>query len=809
MKKLRIFILMLFLLILSGHLASCTNSKDKATAALQGVIDLSNYNISKNHIAYGGIWDPVLQGYPDSTAAKHNSGHNLAAFMFGGFFSIGVYNLILFMIRRSDKTYLYFALLSIAGAVWILTSQPYFVYSLFPFLSWGIITKVKYINLVLALIAYGRLYQTQFKEEFSRYPGIIMEALGAGLIVIILFTLSDKNVHLIQAYSLAALIFLAYVLWVIFKALKKKRTASATLLIVSIILFFALVNDISKRNGIVIFNEYLSLYGLIIFILIEAFIISHRFLHSFRDEEGLAREIQIKTAWLEKTESHLYTIFNSLSSMLVSSDIEGRILRSNLAAQTCFSILPDNKIPQVIWDLKPFSEKLKTDIRNAFLSHTSFEARGEHFADNVGRYYNISLNPCIYEKVGGAVLRIDDITELEKKGVQLKHAERMEAIGTLAGGLAHDFNNILTGITGTISLVSHYALRDKRYISKTLERLLLIEKAAGNAVTLVNRIMSLTKRQDFNCTGVDLNQVISHVAKICRNTFDKGISIITQCYPAEAYVYADRTQIEQVMLNLCVNASHAMTLMRKEGEELGGVLKIISSRIDPESSVLSPYPMLSESYCWAVDVSDTGVGIDDNTIKRIFDPFFTTKETGTGLGLVMASNIIQQHGGVIEVKSDKNTGTVFRIILPVYSPLINLLQEPVQVELPKGEGLILLAEDNDILKRSSRDILSLWGYEVAVVDDGVEALKYFRKRHNNIKGVIMNLSLPRIPGKELYMEIKRIDADVKVIAVSGIRPDPKMFDTLREDGNGFIELPYTMMDLLNKCHDIFFQKGGE
>jgi CheY-like chemotaxis protein len=249
--------------------------------------------------------------------------------------------------------------------------------------------------------------------------------------------------------------------------------------------------------------------------------------------------------------------------------------------------------------------------------------------------------------------------------------------------------------------------------------------------------------------------------------------------------------------------------MRKNGDKWGGVLKIISSRIDPESNILAPYPMLSGIRCWSVDVIDTGVGIDDETIKRIFDPFFTTKKTGTGLGLVMVSNIIQQHGGVIEVKSDKNTGTVFRIILPHYSPHINDIQGPAQVELPQGEGLILLAEDDDILKKSTGDILSLWGYEVAVVDDGVEALNFFRKRQNDIKGVIMNLSLPRISGKELYREIKRIDADVKVIAVSGIRPDPNMLDILREDGNGFIELPYSMMELLKKCHDVFFLRDGE
>ncbi len=782
MKKFRTLFLILFVLILSLQLASCINSNDKTPAALQGAINLNNHDFA---------------------------GQNLAAFMAGGFVIICVYNLILFMIRRKDGTFLYFSLLSITGAVWILISRQYFIPLLFPSLTGEIITKIEYINLVIALIVYGKFIQSQFKDEFNRYPVIIMEVFGAGLAVAILFTRSYQYINAVKVYGLAALIFFAYMLSIMAGALKKKRSDSVPILILSVILLITILNDIAKRNGIIIINEYVSPYGLFMFILIEALIISKRFIRYLREEEGLTRGIQSLTAGLEETENHLDTVFNSMSSMLVSSDSEGRIVRSNLAAQNRFSILPGNKIPQIIWDLKPFSKKLKTDIREAFQSHTSFEARGEHLKENEGGYYNIFINPFINEKAGGALLRIDDITELEKKGEQLKHAERMEAIGTLAGGLTHDFNNILTGITGTSSLVGHYKLKDKKYKSKTLERLVLIEQAVGKAVVLVNRIMALAKRQDFNCTGVDLNQVINNVTKLCRNTFDKGINIITETYPEEAYIYADPTQIEQVMINLCVNAHHAMTIMRKNGEKWGGVLKIVTVRVEPDSDILAPYPMLSGSQCWAVDVIDTGVGIDDDAMKRIFEPFFTTKETGTGLGLVMVSNIIQQHGGVIEVKSGKETGTVFRIILPLYHPQhVEQTPDSVQEQIPKGEGLILLAEDDDILKKSTRDILGLWGYEVAVADDGVEALKFFRKRYKNIRGVIMNLSLPRISGNELYIEMKEIDAGVKVIAVSGIRPEPGMIDKLREDGNGFIELPYSMMELLKKCIEVFPTRGG-
>ena len=257
--------------------------------------------------------------------------------MFGGFAVIGVYNLILFIIRRTDKAHLCFALLSIVGAVWLLISQQYFISTLFPALSWEVIAKIEYINLILALVIYGRFFQSQFNEEFSKYPVIIMDAFGAGLAMLILLTESDEYIHIVQVYGLAALVYVTYILGVIIKAMNKKRNGVAILLVTSIILLITLSNDIAKKNGIIIFDEYLSPYGLFIFILTQAFVISHRFFNSLRGEEEIATYFRIKTDKLEENENHLNAIFNSIASIIVSSDNEGRVVRSNLAAQNIFS----------------------------------------------------------------------------------------------------------------------------------------------------------------------------------------------------------------------------------------------------------------------------------------------------------------------------------------------------------------------------------------------------------------------------------------------------------------------------------------
>jgi signal transduction histidine kinase/CheY-like chemotaxis protein len=805
MKKRRIFIVMLLALVSSWVLASCTDSRHGTPGSVGGVID----HIPDYHAACGGTQEPVLDGSPKDISKHRDVGLDFAAAVFGGFIVISVYYLILFAIRRKEKTHLWSALLGITGALWIFISRQHLISLLFPALSRNVIAKIEYVCLILALIICGRLFKQLFKEEFSKYSLIVMEAFGAVLILLFLLTDSGSHFRIVQAYYLAALAYIACMLWMGANAVKRRKNAEAIMSAAGILMLLVFANDIAQKIGIIIFDASLSPYGIFIFILAQAGIALSSFFILFKGEEEIAGHIRLKAERIEESEKHLNDIYNSISSMIIITDGQGRVVSSNQTALKSFPGLFNSNVQQFIWNLDLLSERLKADIKNAFASQVPFEARGKHINDSEGRYCNISLYPCRYELSGGAVLRIDDVTEFEKKDEQFKHAERMEAAGTLAGGLAHDFNNILTGITGTISFVNYSQMKDEKYVLKTLDRLTLIENAAGKAVTLVNRIMALAKRQDFVCAGVDLNLMMKNVVNICRDTFDKSVDIILECYHEDAFVYADPTQLEQVMINLCMNANHAMTIMRKSGDKWGGVLTISIKRIEPASDVLTPYPMLSDSYCWAVDISDTGVGIDDNTKKRIFEPFFTTKDIGTGLGLVMVLNIVQQHGGVVEVKSDKGRGTDFRIILPHYSPGAVAVREPHKEDLIKGEGLILLAEEDDILKKSTRDILGLWGYEVAVADDGVEALRFFKKRHKSIKGVVMNLSLPRISGKELYKEIRRIDEHVRVVAVSGIRPDMEMLDALRRDDNGLIELPYSMMELLEKCRDIFFKRGVE
>ena len=242
MKKRWIFIVMLFALILSVFLASCTDSRHKTPGTIKSVID----HIPEYHLAYGGTPNPTLTGYPGDTSKNHDAGQNLAAVVIGGFIIISVYNLILFGIRRTDKTYLCLALLSITGAVWVLISQQYFISTLFPALSRDAIAKIEYICLILALIIYGRFFRSRFKEEFNKYPVIVMEVLSAGIILVILLTESDKYIRIVQVYGLAAFMYFACIIWVTVKAMNRKKNGAEILLATGIIMLLTFANDKSE-----------------------------------------------------------------------------------------------------------------------------------------------------------------------------------------------------------------------------------------------------------------------------------------------------------------------------------------------------------------------------------------------------------------------------------------------------------------------------------------------------------------------------------------------------------------------------------
>ncbi|MCP5047156.1 MAG: PAS domain S-box protein, partial [bacterium] len=511
---------------------------------------------------------------------------------------------------------------------------------------------------------------------------------------------------------------------------------------------------------------------------------------------------------LMRTKDYLNDVFDSLSSMLISVDRNGIITQWNRAAEKYIGIPANDAIAKKIWDVVPFLGDYRYHLGAVLESRQPVELHKESLSvsEKDKKFLDIFMYPLGYSDLEGVVIRLDDVTEMEKKDRQLIQAQKMEIVGNLAGGLAHDFNNVLGGILGTTSLLQFsFEMDDEFDVDKIKNRIDTIEKGAERAVDLVKQLLTLSRKREPTLTPVNLNQSLKNVLKICRNTFDKSIIITTHCVEEKAMVRADATQMEQVMLNLCINASHAMTLMRKDGDEPGGRLALSISPVYPDRIFRSNHPTATEDSYWSLEVEDTGVGIDAKTLDQVFDPFFTTKSErkGTGLGLAMVYHIVEQHHGVLAVYSEPGQGTTFQVLLPrAEGESVVLDIKKPEMTLVNGSGLILVVDDELNLRETSSEILASCGYRVMTAEDGEHGVSVYTEKHPEISAVLLDMAMPKMSGKEAYLEMKKINPAVKVLLTSGFKQDSRVMDVMNLGVKGFIQKPFSMVDLSRKMFDV-------
>jgi signal transduction histidine kinase/ActR/RegA family two-component response regulator len=340
---------------------------------------------------------------------------------------------------------------------------------------------------------------------------------------------------------------------------------------------------------------------------------------------------------------------------------------------------------------------------------------------------------------------------------QLRQAHKMEAIGTLAGGLAHDFNNILSVIESCAELLQS-RIRNKSPIRSYVEQII---SAAGRAGELTRRLLVFSRSQILNPKAVNLNDVVRDISVLLRRLVGENIEFSLSLSADDLIVMADELQIDQIVINLVTNARDAMPQ--------GGHLSIITEMVEIPSlqgeEVTKPGPGVYARLA----VSDTGEGIDPETRERIFDPFFTTKEVGkgTGLGLSMAFGIVTQHQGHIDVESEQGKGTVFSVYLPLIDAALERKKDE-NLFLPPGKReTILVAEDDRFVRMLTKHILTKYGYQVIDAADGEEALEKFREHADDIRLLLCDVVMPKRNGAQIMCEIKRIRPEVRVIFFSG------------------------------------------
>jgi PAS domain S-box-containing protein len=495
--------------------------------------------------------------------------------------------------------------------------------------------------------------------------------------------------------------------------------------------------------------------------------------------QALTRKLEAKMAQLEKANQclrqelsehrqaeiqlqRLHTAIENTTECIVITDIHGTIEYVNPAFAKITGFTKEETIslnpgamPAGIHDESFYPTLWQVlSLKNPWTGHLTLKHRdGEVIEIDI----TTSPIPDSSGDINGSVLLMRDVTRQRKLEDQLFQSQKIEALGTLAGGIAHDFNNILSVIVGYTGLT----LLDAPPESKIQSNLNTVLSACDRAKSLVKQILTFSRKAEHDVVSIDLCPLIKETMKFLGATLPANIEIRTSLKTMDAFMLADPVHIHQVILNLGTNAAYAM-------RNTGGVLEAVLRKIDLDENTARQHPNLAPGEYLLLSVSDTGCGMNKETLSRIFEPFFTTKKgEGTGLGLAVAYGIVQSHGGSIGVYSEEGRGSTFNVYLPVAQRAPRYQDGTDTRPLPSGTERILFVDDEEALADLGEQILQWLGYRVTTLTSSVEALNLFRRNPDAFDLIITDHSMPRLTGRELAAELFSIRPDIPIIICTG------------------------------------------
>ncbi len=401
-----------------------------------------------------------------------------------------------------------------------------------------------------------------------------------------------------------------------------------------------------------------------------------------------------------------------------------------------------------------------------------------------------------YEGEPAILAFIMDVTETKNLRAQLMQAQKMEAIGTLAGGIAHDFNNLLQVVIGYSELI----MMDPQISDKLRKNVKSINKVATNGADLVKSLLTFSRKTETKPKPINLNQEIVQIKKLLDRTIPKMIEIDLNLQEEVSLINADSSQIEQVVMNLAVNARDAMPE--------GGRLILETENVILDAAYCAVHLDAAPGPHVLLSVSDTGQGMDKKTMERIFEPFFTTKALGkgTGLGLAMVYGLVKQHEGSIICYSEPEIGTTFKIYFPSFLPQNDSDESKISQSSIGGTETIMLVDDEENVRDVGKDLLEGAGYTVITASSGKEALKLYQDKRSSISLIILDLIMPEMGGKECLEGLLRIDSSVKALICSGYSANGAAKEAVAAGAKGFVSKPYNLNEMLAQIRRILDPK---
>ena len=518
-------------------------------------------------------------------------------------------------------------------------------------------------------------------------------------------------------------------------------------------------------------------------------------------------ELKLKEAELGRSASAVRTMIENQPYLAWLKDREGRFLAVNTAfARACGRRTPEEVVGKTDFDVWPreLAQGYVDDDDEVMKSRTQ-KVVEEPILDGKETHWSETFKSAIVNDRGeviGTAGSSRDISERKraekarrKLEQQVMQAQKLESLGVLAGGIAHDFNNLLTSILGNADL----ALGEVPPEAQAREHVQDIVRASRRAAELCRQMLAYSGKGHFVVQALSINEVVQEMAQLLSVSISKKVELRFQLATRLPTVQGDATQLRQVVMNLITNASEAI------GDQ-NGVITLSTGATDCDEryleSVAGSGHRLSVGRYAFLDVTDTGHGMDRATLSRIFDPFFTTKFTGRGLGLAAVLGIVSGHGGGVRVQSEPGKGTRFRMLLPVSDRAGEKLRHPTpSAKSWRGRGWILLVDDEAMIRDVARRMLEKSGFSVITAADGFAAIEMFKQHRDQIRLVLLDMTMPRMDGESCLRELRQLDPGVRVILTSGFNEQDIAGRFVGEGPAGFVQKPFTSGELLPKIRE--------